>query len=231
MNLYMNFLIEVFPGSFIGVSRFVSWAPGLEGAEDWREWARGRKEIEKSGAVPPLEFTDPLFRRRLSQISRMTIQVLHDLMPFAEPVKIVFVSFRGEITQQFKINRMLAEEGGPGPAAFSQSVFNTPPALAAAALDLRSGYSALYPGKDLFRTGFLAAAAPVLSGAARESALVYADELCPSEYGRLCPEGHRPLAFAALLGAPAGGLPLRAESGEDPLVSPEKFIACLWNGA
>ncbi|MDR1319507.1 MAG: beta-ketoacyl synthase chain length factor [Treponema sp.] len=228
----MNFFIEASPGSVVGVSRFASWAPGLGSAEEWREWARGRREIEKSKAGPPLEFTDPLFRRRLSQISRMTIQVLHDLMPFAEAAKIVFVSFRGEIAQQFKINRMLTEEGAVGPAAFSQSVFNTPPALAAAALNLRSGYSALYPGKDLFRTGFLAAAAPVLSGDARESVLVYADELCPSEYGRLCPENGRPLAFAALLGAPAesGGPDPGAEGGEDPLASPEKFIARLWSG-
>jgi hypothetical protein len=161
----------------------------------------------------------------------MTIEVLRGLMPFAEQAKIVFVSFRGEITRQFTINKALAEEGDVSPAAFSQSVFNTPPALAAAALDLRAGYSALYPGRDLFRTGFLAAAAPVLSGAARESVLVYADELCPPEYGRLRPQNDRPLAFAVLLGAPEGGGGRRAEDGEDPLVSPEKFLARLWSQA
>ncbi|MDR1586041.1 MAG: beta-ketoacyl synthase chain length factor [Treponema sp.] len=230
----MNPLHKISPCFAISVPRFTSWAPGLAGPEDWREWAGGGREIEKSKTGPPLEFTDPLFRRRLSQVSRMTIQVLHDLAPFSEQTKIVFVSFRGEIAQQFKINRMLVEEGGLSPAAFSQSVFNTPPALAAAALNLRAGYSALYPGKDLFRTGFLAAAAAILSGTARESVLVYADELCPSEYGRLCPEDKRPLAFAALLCAQNEGRTLHispgAEGGEDPLVSPEKFIAYLWSG-
>jgi hypothetical protein len=216
----------------VSVLRFTSWAPGLARAEDWREWAAGGREIEKSKAGPSLEFADPLFRRRLSQISQMTIQVLRGLMPFAEETKIVFVSFRGEIARQFAINRMLVEEGDLSPAAFSLSVFNTPPALAAVALNLRSGYSALYPAKDSFRTGFLAAAAPVLSGAVRESALVYADELCPSGYGPLCPEDARPFAFAALLGAPGGGGTLQVPLGDEgggPLASPEKFLAFLWS--
>jgi hypothetical protein len=229
-------------GKAVYVSRFASWAPGLNGPADWEDWARGVKEIEESGESPALNFAESpwlklspkefaLFKRRQSQISRMTIHVLHEIMPVAVNVKIIFVSFRGEITQQFKINKMLIEEGDLSPAAFSQSVFNTPPALAAIALGLRQGYSAVYPAASHFDAGFLAALAPLLSGKADEVVFVYADELCPPEYGGLCPQANKPLAFAVLLSANLlsknkPGIPVFLD--HDCLQSPEVFLKFLY---
>ncbi|GHV80282.1 3-oxoacyl-ACP synthase [Spirochaetia bacterium] len=209
------------------ITRFTSWAPGLlSDPTEWQEWARGNRNIRATKDSPGIEFTTPLFRRRLSQISRMTIQVIHDLLPIREDTKIVFVSFRGEIAQQLKINRMLIEDGDISPAAFSLSVFNTPPALAAIALDLRAGYSAVYPAEDRFDTGFLAAASPILCGDAEETVLVYADELVPEEYGSLRPPCNEPLAFAALLsrvpGEPAVNVPASV------LESPRAFLKYLY---
>ena len=156
----------------------------------------------------------------------MTIQALHGLMPIGEQTKMVFVSFRGEIGQQFKINRSLAEDGDVSPAAFSHSVFNTPPALAAIALNLRAGYTAVYPGDECFETGFLSAAAPLLAGRAGECVLVYADELCPPEYGGICRE---PLAFAALLTAEAPGIPVSRNNGADSFRgTPRHFLKHLY---
>jgi hypothetical protein len=220
----------------VHISRFASWAPGLNSPADWEDWARGQKEIETSGTTPALDFAESpwlklsakefaLFKRRQSQISRMTIHVLHEIMPVGENVKMVFVSFRGEITQQFKINKMLIEEGDLGPAAFSQSVFNTPPALAAIALGLRQGYSAVYPGNNRFDVGFRAAVAPLVSGKADEVIFVYADELCPPEYGNLCPQPNKPLAFAALLSIHEPGIPVLVD--HECLKSPETFLKFL----
>ena len=225
-------------GNTVYVSRFTSWAPGLNSPADWEDWARGLKKISASGESPTLDFAESkwihpgqkefmLFKRRLSQISRMTIQVLHEIMPVGENTKTVFVSFRGEITQQFKINRMLIEEGDISPAAFSQSVFNTPPGAATIALNLRAGYSAVYPGNNCFNTGFLSAAVPLLCAGAEQIDLVYADELCPPEYGSLCPHPNTPLAFAALLCAKAPGIPV--VPGRDYLASPENFLKFLYN--
>jgi hypothetical protein len=184
------------------VTRFTAWAPGFDDFRAWEEWAGRGRDIPAVKDGPDLAFTDPIFRRRLSQISRMTIQVLHDLMPFKEDAKVVFLSFRGEITQQFKINKMIIEDQAVLPAAFSLSVFNTPPALAAIALGLTAGYTAVYPA-DGFRSALLAAAAPVLSGSAREIVLVYADEFRPPEYGEFCPPDNTPLAFSAVLSGAA----------------------------
>jgi hypothetical protein len=177
-----------------------------------------------------LEFVEPLFRRRLSLVSRMTIQVLHDLLPLGEDTKIRFLSFRGEITQQLRINQTLVQEHTVRPAAFSLSVFNTPVALATIALDLRAGYSALYPPGGRFDLGLWAAAAPVAAGDAEQIALVYADEPAPEAYGPLRPRENNALALGAILSArnSAGALPLeKALGGGAAGTSPADFLRSL----
>jgi hypothetical protein len=222
--------------------RFAAWAPGFTGIDDWKAWARGERVIPRSAESPALDYIDPLYRRRLSQISRMTIQVIHDVLPVEDDTKLVFVSFRGELTRQFTINRMFAVDGDVKPAAFSLSVFNAPPALAAIAFNLDAGYTAVYPGNGSFRTGLMAALAPVVSGAAREILLVYADEFCPGEYGaaaggRAASQGPpgtdpvtrlqpwAPFAFAALLCRGNGGTPVAVSDGT--AASPEDFLKYL----
>ena len=181
------------------VSFPVMWAPGLgDELENWEKWLRGEEFIENSSAAPKLEYTDPLFRRRLSQISKMTIHVVHLLLEkynFDKETKIVFVSFRGEIARELSVNMEIAAEHIVLPAGFSLSVFNTPVALAAIAFGLTGGYSAVYPSKQDFSSALKTAVAPVLCGDEKKIVFVYADELVPECYG----ETGTPLAFAAVI--------------------------------
>jgi hypothetical protein len=193
---------SVFPTG-LWVSRFSAWAPGEQES-------------------PALEFTEPLFRRRLSQISKMTIQVLHDLMPLPDGAKLLFSSFRGELARQLEINRMLIEDEALRPAAFSLSVFNAPPALASMALQLTAGYSAVYTAEGRWDGALLAAAAQTACGGGDGVVLVYADERIPPEYRPLAAEA-RPFAFAALLTRRPGGIPLAAA----PRASPAAFLDYL----
>jgi len=185
------------------ISRLCAWAPGIENSGEWDEWAQGKRDIS-SGAKgqgtqgPAINFTDPMFRRRLSQISKMTVHVVHDLLPVGNDTKIFFVSFRGELSRQYQINKMLIEEKSLMPAAFSLSVFNAPAALASIALGLKGGYSALYPGNNSFSSG-LAAAASFVSDTQEELIFVYADEEPPPEYRRYFSECPPAIAFALLL--------------------------------
>ena len=100
--------------SGIFVSKPVMWAPGVEeNSEKWEKWLKGEGRIEKSTSAPKLEYTDPLFRRRLSQISKMTVHVVHELLEkegFDKDTKIVFVSLRGEIAREFSINKGIINE-------------------------------------------------------------------------------------------------------------------------
>jgi len=179
------------------ITRLCAWAPGVESQSEWEQWAQGKREIVSGNQSPALAFTDSLFRRRLSQISKMTVQVVHDLLPVGEDTKMFFVSFRGEISRQFQINKMLIEEKSLSPAAFSLSVFNAPAALASIALGLKGGYSAIYPGNNSFATALEAASSSFIYEKQKELIFVYADEQTPPEYGR--DECSPAIAFAFLL--------------------------------
>ena len=185
----------------IYIARLSAWAPGISSPGEWDEWAAGKRDISCESKGPELAYTDPIFRRRLSQITKMTIQVIHDLLPLQEDAKIFFLSFRGELSRQYQINKMLIEEGELSPAAFSLSVFNAPVALASMAFALKGGYAALYPGKNSFTAGIKAAEAAILSGTTEEVALVYVDENVPPEYRCFFQEypPPPPLAFGLLL--------------------------------
>lgn len=179
---------------------------------------------------PKLEFADPLFKRRLSQITRMTIQVVHDLIeevPEAAEYKQVFVSFRGEIEREFTVNRGIIEDSEILPAGFSLSVFNTPIAAASLSLGLKAGYSVIYPGKSNFKDGLLGAAAPVLSGSEEKIILVYADEYVPDEYGSLQPGMNAGSAFACIISAVDIKESVSVDLNDSTFaegLNPEKFI-------
>ena len=186
--------------SLIFINRLSAWAPGINGSADWAEWASGGKNILRSSKGPDLLFADTMFRRRLSQISKMTIQVLHDLLPFENETKVFFFSFRGELSRQYQINKMLIEEKSLSPAVFSLSVFNAPAALATMALGLKGGYSALYPADNCFNSGLLAVQAALLGSSEHEVAFIYADEEVLSEYGSFFNETPPPaFSFGLLL--------------------------------
>ena len=163
---------------------------------------------ENPGEQPKLEYVDPLFRRRLSQLTRMTIEVLHDLSESGGEElkktffssKLTFASFRGEIARQLKINKGLVEDAAVLPAPFSLSVFNTPPAAATIALGMKAGYTAIYPSEDNFLSAFIAASGTILSGSEKSVIFAYADEKIPEEY-KNCKNyiEESPLAFACLL--------------------------------
>ena len=183
----------------IFISRISAWAPGVVSETDWREWALGRKEISFSDKGPELSFAEPMFRRRLSQISKMTIQVVHDLMPVANDVKLLFSSFRGELSRQFQINKMIIEEKTVSPAIFSLSVFNAPVALATIALGLKGGYSAIYIKEKSFSTALKTAEAALLGGSAKKLIFIYADEKAQKEYECFFNEAAPAVSFALLL--------------------------------
>ncbi len=187
------------------ISDISKWAPGLADDEGlWQKWARGdaQTKIEQIKESPKLEYTDPLFRRRLSQITKMTVHVIHSLLEktnVSRETKLVFISLRGEIEREFTINKGIIEDGMILPAGFSLSVFNTPVSSATLAFGLKGGYSVLYPSKNDFSQAFKTAVAPVLAGTEKEIILVYADEIVPEFYGDKRPEENIPLAFACLI--------------------------------
>ena len=198
-------------GQALFLSKAFSWAPGIESSQDWMAWTKRKKQIENTSQAPALAFTSPLFRRRLSQLSKMTVQVVHDLVeaiPEAKDCPQVFASFRGELAREGDINTQLIQDKEILPASFSLSVFNTPIALASIALHLTKGYSVVFPAKQNFSAAFSAACAPLLCGDEEHILFTYADEQVGDCYEKLeAPyqtvkqeDGYKALSFAVLIG-------------------------------
>lgn len=215
----------------IYISGITKWAPGL--ADDkslWQSWVKGDAQIEQIKESPKLEYTDPLFRRRLSQITKMTVHVVHSLLEennISEETKIVFISLRGEIEREFTINKGIIEDNMILPAGFSLSVFNTPVSSATLAFGLKGGYSVLYPSKNDFKQAFTAAIAPVLAGTEKEIILVYADELVPEAYGDKRPSENIPLAFACLVSSQKKNNSIILDDCSNVGKSPVEFLRFL----
>jgi hypothetical protein len=201
----------------------------MENAKEWEEWAQGKREISSVSEGPKILFTDSMFRRRLSQISKMTVQVVHDLLPVKEETKILFLSFRGELSRQYKVNKTLIEDNDIMPAAFSLSVFNAPAALASMAFGLKGGYSAVYPGRNSFAAGLSLTEAAFLCGESEELIFIYADEEIPHEYKDIFPGTHPPLAFGFVLARKPGALSIRLSALKEGENSPEGFLKRLIN--
>ena len=182
------------------VARFSAWALGIGNSDEWNEWALGEREMQPGFASPDISFTGAMFNRRLSQISKMTIRVVHDLLPIDNDAKAIFLSFRGELSKQYTVNRMVIEDDAVMPAAFSLSVFNTPIALASMAFGLKGGYTAVYLRYNSFTDGLALAQASLSFGDNEDLIFVYADENPPQEYsGFFLDKPFCPFAFGVIL--------------------------------
>lgn len=216
-------------------SKISHWAPSLQSDADWNDWALGKRSIEISSSSPKLEFTTPLFRRRLSQLTKMTVQVVHDSLlegrdkdgrEIFNDAKIFFTSFRGEIKREFSINEELIKEGDVLPASFSLSVFNTAPALATIAMGVKNGYTVVFPSGGNFQFSLQAAFSSLLCGREESLLFVYGDEMIPCDYGSF---SCQPFAFATLVSGKKTSSPSKTLSLCElkKINSPEEFLARL----
>jgi len=186
------------------VSGWSAWSPGVRTGEEWSEWAAGTRELSATGDVPPLEHVDAMFKRRLSQLTRMTIHVGHEALKGQPPMKICFASTYGEISQQYKITSRLIEEKEVSPANFSLSVFNTPVAALSIVEGNTEGYVACYPGVDAFKLALIDSAAALRAGDGTSRLLIVADELIPADYVALQDGINQPYALALVLSSESG---------------------------
>ena len=171
----------------------------MSSRKDWEEWSSGRRDIELSEAAPALGHLPTLFKRRLSQLSRMVLHVGHELSQGRHEIKVVFASAYGEIGQQVKLTASLLDSGEIAPSVFSFSVFNAPVALLSIAEANTDGNVALSAGAASFESGLLEALARQKHADCGKVLFIAADELVPMPFRELAPSGNVPYALGLLL--------------------------------
>jgi hypothetical protein len=177
-----------------------AWAPGVETVEEWEQWAAGKGEIEASTAVPSLDHMSKISKRRLSQLTKMVLQVGHELILKHRPDHVIFCSNYGEIRKQYKITQGLLEDGEIRPANFSHSVFNTPLSLLTIEEKVKESVNVLLAGDRGLSMGLQAAVAQGVYAPGERQLVIFSDELLPEDYSGLLGKTPLPYAFALLFG-------------------------------
>lgn len=164
----------------LDIARYSAWAPGLETAAEWQRWARAELPIGTGSAAkgggPAVEFLPSLFRRRLSRLSRMALQVAHDCTAGERDIPTVFCSRHGELTRTVEL--LLDQNKGEAlsPTAFSMSVHNTASGLHSIASGNTAPSNALAAMADSLPAALIDAAAMIVNGRASRVLVVVAEE-------------------------------------------------------
>lgn len=106
------------------ISAWQAWAPGIETAPQWEDWAR-QPYCPAGPATPPsVSFLPPMQRRRLGPLARMAVACAWPLAEARPPMPLVYASHHGETTRNFELLQRLAQQETLSPASFSLSVHN-----------------------------------------------------------------------------------------------------------
>ena len=182
------------------------------GIPQWYFWSRR----DEPDIVPSLGFLPVRARRRLSLLSRMTLEAGHSLCADSDVQDVVFSSRYGEIARQLEITEGILDDGEVSPSAFSYSVFNTPVALLSLHEKLKGKTRAVYAGEESFVNGLMQS---VLSTGRRQGSPVlylYADEEIPDAYQALVNSAGPAFCFGLRLSVPGDStvqLELLSENG------------------
>ena len=183
------------------IERWRAWAPGLDDAGAWRDWARAPRVVPDDGKVQPAcAFLPPMQRRRLGRLARMTLETAWPLCDDGEQLPFVFASRHGESTRTLALLGDLADEQPLSPTRFGLSVHN---AIAGQWSILRGqrGESVALAGEaDTFEHAMLEGALQ-LAGGARSVLVVVAEELPPPAYAEWIDDVPFSYAVALRLGS------------------------------
>ena len=117
--------------------------------DSWAFWSSG----EDFRSVPDLSFLPSRMKRRMSQLSRMIIEIGHTLIQGCAVDDVIFASRYGELNRQLEITEGILDKNEVSPAAFSQSVFNTPVALVSLHEKIKGTTRAICAGEESFMMG------------------------------------------------------------------------------
>ncbi len=206
----------------VTVDRWAAWAPGVESPSDWQQWARGERSFGPMDAKPDVSFVKPIVRRRLSRLSRMSLEVaegcrVNETAPFY-----VFCSRFGECTRTLEALNGLVRGEPISPTVFSQSVHNTSAGHYTINNKDQAPTTTVAAAEATLEAGFLEAWTALESGKASRVLVVYHDEPLAEPFKKPAPVLDIPLAAAFVIGLPKPGdrLSLSWKPCSDP--QPEK---------
>jgi hypothetical protein len=166
------------------VASHTAWAPGLDTAAAWLEWAHGRAKTNTAAADPKVAKMPPMLRRRASVTGKMALETAYACLPEqAAPsdLPVIFASRHGECARSVELLQELAQHAPLSPTAFSLSVHNANGGLWSIARGDRSNNIAIAAGTSTVEHALIEACG-LLADGARQVLLVMADSPPPDVF-------------------------------------------------
>ena len=185
------------------IRRWHAWAPGLTEPAAWQTWfASGAASLPVESAAAPVEFVEPMLRRRLSPLSRTALHCAHAALAGERAEQLIFASRHGELGTTVNLLRQLAQAEPLSPMGFSLSVHNSAAGLYGIASKDNTPATAVAAGRDSLQACLLEAAAMRASGVGAVL-ISYVEQDLPAPYAPW-QEAEAPLLGLALLIADDG---------------------------
>ena len=199
----------------------------------WSVWEANLYE-DGSETSPDVSFVEPMLRRRLSLLSKMSLRVAYDCAHDVPDIRFVYASRHGELTRTTAMLEHLAMDEGVSPTTFSMSVLNTSAGLFSILQRNAAPSTAISAAAASFGNGLLEASLQLADNPEQPVLLVYADEPIPVVYGETEMSKHKPHAIALLLQRGASKQLTCCKLSSNHMSSSEAqsraFLRCLNNG-
>lgn len=189
-------------GIRFGIADWSAWAPGLDAAQLWQQWAQA-PSLPAGSERPELPQVAPLLRRRAERLARMAMHTAAELRQ-TRACPMVFASARGEAARALPLLQELATSNRVAPGPFSLSVHNAVAALDSIAHHDRGFCTALAAGAESAEVALVEAAALLADGHDEVIVTVY-DEVAPDCYREYLDEPDAAYAWSwRVVAAPPG---------------------------
>ena len=180
---------------------------------------------------PDVGFVEPLLRRRLSSLAKMSLGVAYSCAHDVPDLRIVYASRHGELARTTMMLESLASGEDLSPTQFSMSVLNASAGLFSILRKNTAPATAISAGCASFGYGLLEACLQQLENPGQSVLYVYADEPVPDVYGTTELPGSNAHAVGLLLTPKAETRIACAIAAHDDGASDEAqsraFLRCL----
>lgn len=199
------------------VASHTAWAPGLDTAAAWLEWAHGRTSLNTAASDPKVAKMPPMLRRRASATGKMALEAAYACLPepvVASDLPVIFASRHGECARSVELLQELAQHAPLSPTSFSLSVHNANGGLWSIARGDRSNNIAIAAGSSTVEHALIEACG-LLADGAQQVLLVMADNPPPEVFAAYADCAEQSFAWAWLLQAGTGaGADTDIDAGE-----------------
>lgn len=174
-------------------------SPGLVDERDWQEWAQWG-QWPAAAPFPATPLLPMMMARRLSQGSRLAVQVGLSLLARHPVDYAIFVSRHGELARSVTLLQALAARQALSPTDFSMSVHNTAAGLCSIQGKAAIPMTSLAAGEGGLMAGFTEAVAALHAGA-QQVLLVAFEGPVPDFHRPWLPDEAPPHALGLILQA------------------------------